>query len=159
MKKILSLFVPGLLLAFSGMAQTAKSTWLAGGSMSFQNSNGSSVFILNPSAGYFIKDGLAIGGDALLTSTSGFTSWAIGPYVRKYFAPVEKGSFFGQAGFAAGGYSNTSDANLWVPLKLGYAVFLNRHTALEFSAAYSINLADDPGLLVLGVGFQLHLGK
>jgi hypothetical protein len=159
MKKILSLCLLAVVLAFSASAQTSKSTWLIGGSASFQSSNGSSALILNPNAGVFIKDKLALGAEGLLTTSGGFTSWAIGPYLRKYFAPTEKGSLFGQAGIAAGGYSNTSDVRLWVPVKLGYAVFLNRHTALEFAAAYNFDLGEDADLFVLGVGFQIHLGK
>jgi hypothetical protein len=159
MKKILSLFVLAICLTFTTYAQTAKSTWLIGGSMSLQASNGSTTFILNPSAGIFIKDRLAFGGEALLVTSGGFTSYSIGPYLRKYFAQKEKGSFFGQAGVSFAGYSNTSDASIWIPVKLGYAVFLNRHTALEFATAYNFNLTDDPGLFVFSVGFQIHLGK
>lgn len=160
MKKLVFSF--GLLLGlfFSASAQTDKSTLLLGGALSFQSSTGSSIFVASPNVGVFIKKNIAIGAQFDLITTNSLTSWSIGPYVRGYFAGTEKGSFFGQGGISVGGSSvgsTSSDTDVRFLVKGGYAVFLNKTAALEFSAGYNAGKGTD--FFLMGVGLQIHLKK
>jgi hypothetical protein len=157
MKKLLAISIMVLFFAFSGKAQTEKSTMLLGGSFSFQSTDDVNIFIANPNVGFFIKKNIALGAEFTLIAANSTTSWSIGPYARAYFAGNTKGSFFGQAGISVGG-SGGPDADLRLIGKAGYALFLNKSVALEFYAGYH-SVSDDPDLFLMGVGFQIHLKK
>lgn len=155
MKKILPLLFITIVLSLSATAQTEKSTLLLGGSLSFQTTSGSTIFLANPNIGVFVAKNIAVGGQGLLTVVNSLTSWGIGPYVRGYLPGSDKGALFGQAGFSAGKSNNVSRTTL--SLKAGYAAFLNKSIALEFSAGYNRELGND--YLLIGAGFQIHLKK
>jgi hypothetical protein len=155
MKKILTLCIAAALFGLSANAQTEKSTILAGGSLAFQSTSGSSILVLNPNLGVFIQKNLAIGAEFTLISASSITTWSIGPYARLYFAGSDKGSFFGQAGVSIGGSGGTTATRFLG--KAGYALFLNKSVALEFSAGYNAGKGAD--FFLLGAGFQIHLKK
>jgi hypothetical protein len=102
MKKIL--LVAAFIVAgfISANAQTEKGTLLLGGDVSFQTSDGNSLFTARPNVGFFVANNFAIGGQFTLFAGDGFTSWAVGPFVRGYFAGSEKGKFYGQLGLNVG---------------------------------------------------------
>lgn len=153
MKKRIIAIIACVITSFAANAQTEKSTILAGGSLALQATSGSTVFQASPNLGIFVANKIAIGAEFNLLTTSSFTSWSIGPYGRVYFAGDSKGSFFGQLGVAIGGSGGTTDARFLG--KAGYALFLNKSTALEFSAGY--NAGKGPDYFLMGVGFQIHL--
>jgi hypothetical protein len=138
-------------------AQTEKGTYLLGGSAAFTNASGNSVFQLSPNVGYFVADNLAFGVNATLVSGSGNTATAIGPFGRYYFGGTENGKFFGQLGVNFGTASGSS-SKFGAGLAAGYALFLNRSVALQFSAEYDKAGSND-GIFTLGAGFQIHLRK
>src|SRR5205085_11810757 len=83
-------------LLFTGIVkgQTEQGTILPGGSISFQTTEGSTIFTFNPSLGYFVKNNLAIGTSLTLTSEANQTIWGIGPFIRGYFGKNPKGKPF-----------------------------------------------------------------
>lgn len=157
MKKIL--FVTAFIIAgiVSANAQTEKGTLLLGGDVSFQTSDGNSVFIAKPAIGYFVARNLAIGGQFNLLAGDGYTSWALGPFVRGYFAGNEKGKFYGQLGLNVGGASGT-DTEIGFGIGAGYAIFLNQSIAINLGLAYD-KTGDSEGIFGIGAGFQIHFKK
>jgi opacity protein-like surface antigen len=138
-------------------AQTEKGTFLLGGDISFQTSGGASVFAATPNVGVFAWNNVALGAQLAILASDGYSAWAIGPFVRGYFAGSEKGKFFGQFGINVGG-SDDADTEVGFGLGAGYAVFLNKSVALEFGASYN-KTGDIDGIFGLGVGFQIHFKK
>lgn len=148
---------PARKMSTSMGSPTEKGTWLLGGSVGFESTDGISVFELNPNLGYFIKDKIAIGAEANFLSFDGATAWAFTPFVKPYFGQSEMGNFFlkGRVGVAGGG---EADTELTYGGGGGYALFLNKSIALEFGADYS-KIGDLPGTFGLGIGFQIHFKK
>lgn len=137
--------------------QTEKGTWLLGGNISFQASEGSTLFTATPNIGIFVANNIAVGGQVTLLASDGYTAWAIGPFVRGYFAGSEKGKFFGQLGLNVGG-AEGSDTEIGFGIGAGYALFLNRSIAIELGANYN-KTGDNNGIFGLGAGFQIHFKK
>lgn len=157
MKKCIA-FVAGLFLfGFAASAQTSQGTMLLGGNVSFQASDGQNVLNVNPMFGVFAFDKLAMGASFNLMSTEGSSNWSIGPFIRPYFFGTESGRMFMQAQLLAGG-GNGRDTKFGYSAGIGYAHFLNRSVALEFSGIYS-KVGDYKGVFTLGAGFQIHLRK
>lgn len=155
MKKLLCIVAAVATCIITASAQTEKKTLMLGGSLSFQSSEGSSVFIANPNIGYFLDDNVALGAELNLVTNEGSTFWGIGPYLRGYFGKSDNGKFFLQAGinFAGGeGESATAFSG-----KGGYAVFLNSSIALEIAT----NIITQEGATIwgLGAGFQIHFRR
>ncbi len=162
MKKLFFVFSVLAISFTSAEAQTEKGTFLLGGSVSFQTSNAVSVFSLNPDFGLFIVDNLAVGASANVLTSSGSTSYAIGPFIRPYFGKEEKGKFFAQGSLLVGGasYSGSSSTSVGFGLGLGYALFLNQSVALEVKAEYQkLGAGSANGVFGLGAGFQIHYKK
>lgn len=157
MKKVL--LVATILVAgfMSANAQTEKGNWLLGGNVSFQTSDGTSVFMAAPNLGYFVAKNLAAGARLNLLTSEGYTAWAVGPFVRGYFAGSDKGKFFGEGGVNIGGAEDV-DTEVGFGVGAGYSIFLNRSVALEFGANYT-KTGDAEGIFGLGVGFQIHFKK
>jgi len=156
MKKILAMLTICTIVSVAANAQTEKSTWLLGGGLSFQSTSGSSIFVASPNIGYFVSNNIAVGGEFNIITTSGSTRWSLGPYLRGYLNPTASGSLFGQAGVGFGGGTGGSSTTTFMG-KVGYAAFLNKSTALEFSAG--LNAGGGSSVFLLGVGFQIHLKK
>src|SRR5690606_569612 len=148
-------------------AQTEKGGWLVGANLAGINYGfDSKVFSLglNPQAGYFIADNVALGASLHLgvdapKDGDAVTSWGIGPFVRGYFGGTEKGKFFGQADVAFGGVESATSFGLGATA--GYAYFITKNVALETGLGYtylkpeSVDGLSDIGL---NVGFQIYLG-
>ena len=158
--------------AFFANAQTAKDSWLVGGSLEFTSSTqkeagtagGSTTTIqFTPDFGYFFINNLAAGLDLNLASShssagGGFSStttlFTAGPLVRYYFYTAGNVKLFvhGDAqwgntkfNFSGGGVSQNSPG---VPLsiyegKFGTAIFLDRNVGLEFTLGYQSLIEKD----------------
>lgn len=161
MKKVLIAFVVLISTALTSQAQTEKGTLLLGGNIGFQSSNGSSVFMANPNVGLFVADRIAVGAEANLTAGEGVTIWAVGPYVKPYFAQTQNGAFFAKGSLLAGGasYDGESNSNVGFGLGAGYSIFMNKSVALELGGQFSKVGKHDDGTFGLNVGFQIHFAR
>lgn len=156
MRKTVMTFAILLVTGIVAKAQVEKNTLLIGGSASFTTAEGESSFFLNPNVGVFVIDRLAVGVNAFILTAGGNTSWSLGPFGRYYFGKNESGKPFAGLGFGISGVDG-SDPNFGVNVGGGYAIFLNKSIALEFSATYS--RIDDFDQLGIGAGFQIHFRK
>lgn len=187
MKKILlsALLIAGVAAATSAQVNTVpqhsaevgldpirKDNWMVGGNVgnigySFE---GKAFNIqVNPRAGYFVSDGLAIGAQATLGLTAvkdidNQYNYGIAPFVRYYFpgGASATGRFFGQGDIGIAGSSAGSDVSLALGLNVGYAHFISRNVALEAMAGYNyskanVNLGDKQSGLGVSLGFQIYL--
>jgi|SRR5688572_7142744 len=154
MKK--AIFIAALLslIFITSNAQTEKGTLLLGGNISFQTAGGSSTFIATPGVGIFAWNNVAIGAQFTLVAQEGFSSWALGPFVRAYFAGSDRGKFYGQFGVNIGGADNT-DTEVGFGIGAGYAIFLNRSIAIDLGTSYN-KTGDREGIFAIGAGFQIH---
>jgi len=155
-----------------GTAPIQKGNWMVGGSLanlgySFEGK----AFNINlqPRAGYFVADGIAIGAQTNL----GFTAvkdhdnewnYGIAPFIRYYFpeGASATGRFFGQGDLGIAGSSVGKDVSLAFGINLGYAHFITKTVALEAIAGYNytksnVNLGDKSSGLGIGLGFQIYL--
>jgi opacity protein-like surface antigen len=138
-------------------AQTEQNTLLLGGGVTFQTSGGQSAFLANPNFGIFAWNNVAIGAQFTLLSQDGYSAWALGPFVRAYFAGSTRGKFYGQFGLNVGG-ADGSDTEVGFGLGAGYSIFLNRSIALEIGANYN-KTGDAEGIFGMGAGFQIHFKR
>lgn len=155
-----------------GIEPIRQGNWMVGGSIgslgySFEGKSFNAA--LQPRAGYFVSDGLAIGAQANLglhTKKDEDNEWTYGiaPFVRYYFpnAGSSTGRFFGQGDIGISGSSIGKSASLAVGANVGYAHFITRTVALEATFGYnyskaSINTGSGASGLGVGVGFQIYL--
>ncbi|HEX6915940.1 MAG TPA: hypothetical protein VF145_11905 [Chitinophagaceae bacterium] len=154
MKKLL--FACVLLMAATAVkAQTEKGNVMIGGSIQFQSSEGSTIFMADPNVGFFFANNFAAGAQLTLISGEGTTIWGIGPYVRGYFGKSMKGKVFAQAGASFAGISDGGGSTSAFQGKLGYAYFLNKNVAMEFAANFMAG--EGSTVFGMGIGFQIHL--
>ena len=154
-------------------AQVQKNDWLIGGSTKFSSNKTAdiktSMFEFSPNAGYFFANNFAAGLRAGISSvklegTDAVSSSLFSPFLRYYFLPgANKVNFMLDGSF---GFGSTSAVGRTVSqngfgFAAGPAIFLNKHTALEFTLGYnSIKSEDDPdrsNTFTVGIGFQVHL--
>lgn len=172
MKK-LSLVIGLFLLIGSLNAQVQKNDWLIGGSIKFASNKTAdiktSMFEFSPNAGYFFANNFAGGlrsdiNSVKVESEDAISSTLISPFLRYYFLPSDSkvnimldGSF----GFGSTSVLSETISQSGFGFTAGPAIFLNKHTALEFTLGYnSIKYEDDPdrsNTFTIGVGFQVHL--
>lgn len=150
----LAIFVSGMTFA---TAQTDQSTVLLGGGISFETSDGVSIFRASPNVGLFVLDDVAVSARFSLFASEGTTSWAIGPSIRLYLFGSDSGKMITQVGVNVGGAKNT-DTDFGFEVGAGYAVFLNESIALELLMNY-IRTGDSKGIFSIGAGFQLHYDR
>ncbi len=155
-----------------GTAPIQKGNWMMGGTIgalgySFE---GKSFNInINPRAGYFVSDGIAVGASVnggLTTAKHADDVWTYGvaPFVRYYFpeGSSSTGRFFGQGEVGIAGSSIGSGADIAFGVGLGYAHFVTRSVALEAVAGYNYSKATTANATVhsglgLNLGFQIYL--
>ena len=156
-----------------GMAPIKQGNWMIGGSvgsLGYSFEAESFNIQINPRAGYFITDGLAIGAQANLgfrTVKDADNEWGYGiaPFVRYYFpgGASATGRFFGQGDIGIGGSSAGDDVSLNLGANVGYAHFITQTVALEVMAGYNYSKAnisassDKQSGLGVSVGFQIYL--
>ncbi|PVH26405.1 hypothetical protein [Sphingobacterium corticibacter] len=155
-----------------GMAPIQQGNWMVGGSVgslgySFEGKNFN--IQVNPRAGYFISDGIAIGAQAALgldaiSGEDNVWNYGIAPFVRYYFpeGSSSTGRFFGHGNVGIGGSSRGDGASFEAGIAGGYAHFITRNVALETTLGYNYskaNLNSSGGASGLGVsvGFQIYL--
>lgn len=154
-------------------AQVMKNDWLLGGGIKFASNKvadiKTSMFEFSPNAGYFFVNNFAGGLRTAITSVKvesedAISSTLISPFLRYYFLPGDNkvnimldGSF----GFGSTSALGDSKGQSGFGFAAGPAIFLNKHTALEFTLGYtSIKSKDDPdrsNTFTVGAGFQFHL--
>lgn len=157
-----------------GTTPIKEGNWLVGGSIgslgySFEGENFN--INVNPQAGYFISDGVALGlslGAGLQTVKDGDNAWnyKVMPFVRYYFpeGASSTGRFFGQGeiGITGAEQGSASDTSFGFGINAGYAHFITQSVALEATVGYNYsksNLANAEAQNGLGVavGFQIYL--
>ncbi|WP_166335057.1 hypothetical protein [Sphingobacterium chungjuense] len=155
-----------------GMTPIQQGNWMVGGSVgslgySFEGKNFN--IQVNPRAGYFISDGIAIGAQAALgldaiSGEDNVWNYGIAPFVRYYFpeGSSSTGRFFGHGNVGIGGSSRGDGASFEAGIAGGYAHFITRNVALETTLGYNYskaNLNSSGGASGLGVsvGFQIYL--
>lgn len=150
-------------------AQTEHGNWLVGGSFVLNTGDNSTTIGLNPTAGYFVMNNLAVGGTVILNYTkfgnNRTTTFGVGPLVRYYFGKTNIKPFVnGEFGlvsqrFKSNVSSNTENGINFL-LGLGLAGFLNENVALEALAGYShtkLRDFDGDGGFAFRLGFQVYL--
>ena len=157
-----------------GTRPIQQGNWLVGGSIgslgySFEGENFN--INLNPQAGYFISDGVAIGlsaGVGLQTVKGGDNIWnyKLMPFARYYFpeGASSTGRFFGQleAGLSGAESGGVSDTSFGFGINAGYAHFISNSVALELMGGYNYSksnhsTAQAQNGLGIAVGFQIYL--
>jgi len=155
-----------------GLEPIKKGNWMVGGSLgnlgySFE---GKAFNIqLQPRAGYFINDGLAVGAQANLGLTAvkdldNEWGYGIAPFVRYYFpgGATQSSRFFTQGDIGIAGSSKGNDVALAIGANVGYAHFITQSVALEATLGYNyskanVNMGDKATGLGIGLGFQVYL--
>ncbi|HYF30302.1 MAG TPA: outer membrane beta-barrel protein [Chitinophagaceae bacterium] len=168
MKKMYA-FLLMVFTVYNVAAQTEHGNWLIGGSFVLNTNDNSTTIGLNPTAGYFVMNNLAVGGTVILNYTkfgnSRSTTFGAGPLVRYYFGQTNIKPFVhGEFGLISektkvGANSNTENGINFL-LGPGLAGFLNENVALEALAGYSYTKLKDfdgDGGFAFRVGFQVYL--
>lgn len=155
-----------------GLTPIKAGNWMVGGSIgnigySFE---GKAFNIqVNPRAGYFIANGLALGAQATLglkavKDEDNEWNYGIAPFIRYYFpgGASASGRFFTQGDIGVAGSSAGDGASLALGANIGYAHFITQTVALEATLGYNyskanVNLGDKATGLGVGVGFQIYL--
>lgn len=170
MKKYFVLIILTGLAGFA-TAQTLKGDWMVGGNVGLNTSNNNTQIGFTPSAGAFVINNLAVGGEFLLdyskTGNNKVTNFGFGPFVRYYFTnanvrPIVQGNF---------GYisqrttiSNVGSTNNGTHYFLGggAAIFISNQVSLDILMGYDHSKYSDfdgTGGFKLSVGFQVYLLK
>jgi hypothetical protein len=180
MKSLSSAFTIFLVFFFisSSMAQTEKGSKLLGGSASVQF-NDPFTLILNPTAGIFVLDRLALGSTLTLDYSSAmradsphnrqsFTA-GVAPFIRyylgksklQYFLLADVGVYRNWRNFYQAGYDSRVANNYLNPSGgIGAVYFIAKHIGLEAILNYRIyrnTLRTDNENLTLNFGFQVYL--
>lgn len=153
-----------------------RGNWMVGGSLGSTGFNFSSEtyqLSLEPSAGYFISDRIALGAQAIigLTAYDGGTNFNYGlaPFARYYFpeGASPSGRWFGEAkvGFAGSSYEGSMEdepISVLLGIRGGYSHFIARNVALETSLGYTyskadVNASSSTSGLGITLGFQIYL--
>ncbi|MFZ4863773.1 hypothetical protein ACL9RF_16500 [Sphingobacterium sp. Mn56C] len=155
-----------------GLTPIKTGNWMVGGSIGNigYTFEGKAFNIgVNPRAGYFVSDGIAIGaqGSLGLTAVKGndnVWNYGIAPFVRYYFpeGASSTGRFFGQGDIGIAGSSAGSDVSFAAGINGGYAHFITQTVALEVMAGYNyskanISVGEKATGLGVSVGFQIYL--
>ncbi|MDR2221748.1 MAG: porin family protein [Flavobacteriaceae bacterium] len=159
-----------------GTTPIKKGNWMVGSNISkigYSFENKSFEFMLKPTAGYFISDGIAVGlevGGGIKTQKKPLKdqwTYTVSPFVRYYFpeGASSTGRFFGQGNIGVEGAEGGESKNSFAfGINAGYSHFLSRNVALEAMAGYNYSKANTDGAekqsgLGVAIGFQIFLGK
>lgn len=176
MKK--SVLAACMLLLFVSVtnSQITKGNLLLGGSTSFSSDkwgdSKSTSFSFAPNIGYFFVNNFA-GGLRIQIDTykedgddDTYVVTNFAPFLRYYFIPSSKAqnvNVFADAayGFGSEGSGDSKSNMNGYSFMAGPAIFLNPHTALEFTLGYSsTKFEGDPdryNSFKINIGFQIHL--
>ena len=162
MKKVIF----GILLVgftyISGYSQTEKGNVLLGGSASISkhSSSDNTLITFLPNLGFFAAKNFALGSTLGYSKSNSTSNFSIGPFARAYFGSNENAKLFVQGDFSYNALSRSGSTQTLTGYggRIGYAAFINNHTALEFSGNYS-HLQDNGYILSFLIGFQIHFSK
>lgn len=155
-----------------GLTPIKTGNWMVGGSvgnLGYSFESDAFNIQLNPRAGYFIADGLALGAQASLglnAAKDEKNEWKYGiaPFVRYYFprGASATGRFFGHGDIGIAGSSIGKGTSLALGINAGYAHFITQTVALEAMAGYNyskanVNVGDKASGLGVSLGFQIYL--
>jgi outer membrane protein len=166
-------FVLMLLTGIAGLAsaQTSKGDWMVGGTIGLNTNNSNTEISFSPTAGGFVIDNLAIGGEFMLdytkTGNNKVTDFGFGPFVRYYFTnanvrPIVQGDLgYVSQHVTNGSFSSTNNGSHYF-LGGGAAIFISNQVSLDILMGYDhykYSDFDGSGGFKLGVGFQVYLLK
>lgn len=181
MKKTCIFFIASLLfISLPGFSQIQKGNILVGGNLANFNlglEKGSPFSMsLEPKAGFFIKDNVAVGGyvnfglQTLPGSTGSITTYGVGALARYYLGATEAPSFIkhtriffeGNAGISGKNVPNGSNTNgLGIGIGPGIAYFITPNigleTLLKYNGLVGFGNTTAQSDLNLNVGFQIYL--
>ncbi|MBT0810831.1 hypothetical protein KIH41_06005 [Litoribacter ruber] len=155
-----------------GSSPVQAGNWIVGGSigsLGYNFTTESFGLVLNPRAGYFLMDDLAVGlgvtvGLTTVPNFENIWSYGVTPFVRYYFpeGATATSRFFGEAEAGLAGSTEASDASFLAGLRLGYAHFISNNVAIEGTFGYTYSRANiNTGAavtgLAVGLGFQIYL--
>lgn len=154
-----------------GTTPIQQGNWMVGGGIgSLGYDFDSEVFniALEPGAGYFVSDGVALGLKLIAnfqTIKDGDNPFSYGllPFARYYFPEGASATnrFFAEAKAGIAGSRGGDDVNFGFGAGLGYAHFISQTVALEALAGYNdlsgASASGTQGGLGLTVGFQIYL--
>lgn len=172
MKKITLAVICLLAITCTSLAQTHRGDWIVGGNLAISTTSGNSEFDLMPSAGYFVVNGLAVGGEIILDfGKSGdlkTSAFGIGPFLKYYFdlkssemvKPLLMTSFDVASQTTKFNGNSTSNTLTSFFIGGGCAFFINHNVAIEAIAGYNRSKVENTpseGGFQMNVGFQVHL--
>lgn len=168
MKKV---YVFALVMCCSivAVAQTERGNWLIGGNFNLNTVSNSTTIGLNPTAGYFVANNVAVGATVMLEydkfGENKSTTFGAGPLARYYFGKANVKPFLnGELNFISQKFkfptgTNTENGVNYF-LGAGLALFLNQSVALEGMAGYNhtkIKDIEGDGGFAMRIGFQVYL--
>lgn len=154
-----------------GTEPIQKGNWIVGGgigSLGYDFDAEKFNIALEPGAGYFVSDGIAIGlkliaDFATIKDADNVFNYGLLPFARYYFpeGSSSTGRFFAEAKAGIAGSKGGDDVNFGFGAGLGYAHFVSRTVALEALVGYNdlagASSVGTQGGLGLMVGFQIYL--
>ena len=158
----LLIFALALGFCLTATAQTVnKGAWMIGGNVSFSSTSNDEVdiditdFTLNPGAGYFIIDNLAVGLGLFYSSTKVGDNDAVS---RTRLTPMARYYVF-DAVYAQLGYGLEFDDDYdnTLAIGVGYSWFLSNNVAIEPMISYRIQ--GDNNTFGVGIGIQAFMGR
>lgn len=171
MKKIIISFFC-LSLGLITKAQTEKGDWMVGGNFGLNTSDNNTLISFTPSAGYFIVNNLALGGNFLLNSAKSgnnkTTTFGVGPFARYYFTsqtqivrPILQGSFnYTSTKTKIGNSASSTNTGSNYFIGGGAAAFISRNVSIDAIMGYDhTKLKGDNGSggFAFNIGFQVYL--
>lgn len=181
--RLLTLALAAVLFGSAANAQIQKGNIMVGGTLSnfqvdFQKDNTKFGMDITPKVGWFIKDGLAIGGYVdvgLVTAKSSGTqtTYGVGAFGRYFIEDKnvrklefsKRTRFFVEANAGFGGssdsYVDVSTTGLDLGVGPGIAYFITPNVSLEGLLKYNLTVgfgnSTTNNRLNLGIGFQIYL--
>lgn len=156
-----------------GDSPVQQGNWIVGGSigaLGYGFESESFNLNVNPRAGYFIADGIAIGlgvnGGIVAGDHKPQWNYGVRPFVRYYFPEGASsiGRFFAQGDVGIDGQEadGSSDSSFAFGVNGGYAHFISNTVALEATLGYNYSKANISGAekqsgLGIALGFQIYL--
>ncbi len=170
MKKVIVLFI-SIICAGMLHAQTEQGDWMVGGFLRINTSENNTQVGLTPSAGAFVINNLALGGNLTLnftkTGDEKTSSFGIGPFARYYFTTANvRPLFHTNLSFLTNKTTigNVSNRNTGINYFLGggAAIFISEHVSIDILMGYDhikLKNFDGSGGFALNAGFQVYLHK
>lgn len=171
MKRILFTLVLSAALVIAN-GQTEKGDWMVGGGFRLNTSDNNTEITLNPNAGMFVINNLALGGNFELSYTktgdNKVTGFGIGPFVRYYFTnanvrPILHGHLdYISVRLKSSGLPSNTRSGINYFLGGGAAIFISDQVSIDGLLGYDHTKLKDfngSGGFAMTIGFQVYLLK